>query len=394
MNNTRALYADTVIDGYRTIPQGVVLIADGRILAVGPRNHISIPPGAASTDYGPLILSPGFLDIHIHGARAKTVDDSLEDALFLTEYAAQHGNTGILITSTVLSGAIHGKKAMEHQAKNGCTGAVIEGIHMEGPFLSPKDIPGMAQLDKDLIEPSVEAFAPFWDAAGDAIRIVAMGIDRPGAFPLARHLRDKGILVACAHTKAGYDTMLAAMEHGFTHITHLYNIMTGLHHRRPGVTGAALTNDMLSCELICDTYHVHPAAMEIAIRCKGIDNIAMVSDHLMGGLPDGDHYWESGAGWITVTDGQTRIKGADPTKEGTMAGSCYLQDKGIHTLTHVLGYPIHQAVRMATVNPAKMAGLSHRIGSLEVGKDANITVFDEDINIVETIVRGNTVYRA
>ena len=114
-----------------------------------------------------------------------------------------------------------------------------------------------------------------------------------------------------------------------------YNVMTGLHHRRPGITGACLVNDVVSCELIGDTYHVHPAAMDVAIRCKGYDKIALISDHLMGGLPDGDYDLPLGS--ITVKDGLSRVKGADPNQDNTIAGSCFLSNVGVRTVVQVLG---------------------------------------------------------
>ena len=167
--------------------------------------------------------------------------------------------------------------------------------------------------------------------------------------------------------------------------------MTGLHHRRPGITGACLTNDMIDCELICDTLHVHPAAMEIAIRCKGYDRIAIITDLTMAGLPDGEYVRPDGV-VLEVKGGVSRMKGADPNQDNTMSGSCFLQNVGVRKV-HELGHPLHAAVRMATISPARMMGLDKVTGSLEVGKDADIVVFDPDVNILETIVKGTTVYQ-
>jgi len=169
--------------------------------------------------------------------------------------------------------------------------------------------------------------------------------------------------------------------------------MTGLHHRRPGITGACLSNDMINCELICDTLHVHPAAMEIAIRCKGFDRLAMITDLGMGGLPDGDYPKANGT-IIEVKDGIARLKGSDPSQDNTMAGSCITQNVGVKNVHKLLGHALHDAFRMATISPAKMMKIDSFTGSLEVGKDADIVVWDDDFNALETIVKGTTVYKA
>ena len=131
--------------------------------------------------------------------------------------------------------------------------------------------------------------------------------------------------------------------------------------------------------------------MDVAIRCKGYDKIALISDHLMGGLPDGDYDLPLGS--ITVKDGLSRVKGADPNQDNTIAGSCFLSNVGVRTVVQVLGYPLHAAIRMATISPAKMVKIDSFTGSLEVGKDADIAVFDDDFNALETIVKGTTVYK-
>ena len=391
MSNIRALKSARVVDGYRTIHDGVVLYQDGKIQAVGAQKTTPIPEGAEVVDYGDKIVAPGLIDIHIHGYQSKMCGSSLENTLGLAEYAAKAGVANILPTSSTVEGVGYAYEASEIQKKEGYKGAAIPGSHMEGPFLSPKNIPGLEAQDADILPPSIETFDQFWKASHGQVRLVDIGIDQPGAFELTRHLRELGVLVSIAHSKSGYDLMMEAIDHGVTHATHLYNVMTGLHHRRPGITGACLVNDVVSCELIGDTYHVHPAAMDVAIRCKGYDKIALISDHLMGGLPDGDYDLPLGS--ITVKDGLSRVKGADPNQDNTIAGSCFLSNVGVRTVVQVLGYPLHAAIRMATISPAKMVKIDSFTGSLEVGKDADIAVFDDDFNALETIVKGTTVYK-
>ncbi|MDL2225495.1 N-acetylglucosamine-6-phosphate deacetylase [Eubacteriales bacterium OttesenSCG-928-M02] len=393
MANVRALKSKRVIDGYRSIADGVVIIRDGKIDAIGPQSYVAIPADAEVTDYGDLVISPGFIDIHIHGHKGVGAQESVEDTLALAEFIAKNGTTSFLPTVNTVDGVRYAYEASEIQKKDGYKGAAIPGSHMEGPFLSPKELPGRPEVDANLIPPSIEKFNEFWEASHGQVKLVDIGIDRPGAFELTRHMRSLGIVVSIAHSKSGYDLMVEAMENGVTHATHLYNVMTGLHHRRPGITGACLTNDMITCELICDGLHVHPAAMDVAIRCKGYDRIAVITDLSMAGLPDGDYERANGS-WITVKDGIARMKGSDPSQDNTMSGSCITQEVGVRNIYKVLNYPLEAAVRMASISPAKMMKIDSFTGSLEVGKDADIAIFTDNIEIKETIVKGTTVYKA
>ncbi|MDL2225496.1 N-acetylglucosamine-6-phosphate deacetylase [Eubacteriales bacterium OttesenSCG-928-M02] len=393
MANIRALKSSRVIDGYRSIKDGVVVLTDGKITAIGPQSYVNIPDGAQVTDYGDLVISPGFIDIHCHGYKGIMAGDSVENTLGMAAFIAKAGTTSFLPTTNTVDGVRHAYEASEIQKKEGYQGAAIPGSHMEGPFLSPKELPGRPEVDAHLLPPSIEKFNEFWEASHGQVRLVDIGIDRPGAFELTHHLKSLGILVSIAHSKSGYDLMIEAMENGVTHATHLYNVMTGLHHRRPGITGAALSNDMITCELICDTHHVHPAAMDVAIRCKGYDRIAIITDLSMAGIPDGD-YTMPGFGAITVKDGISRMAGSDPSQDNTMAGSCFTQNYGVKNVRD-LGYPLEAAVRMASISPAKMVKIDSFTGSLEVGKDADIVIFDEaTVTMQEVIVKGTTVHKA
>ena len=392
MSKIRVLKSSRVVDGYRTIRDGVVVYQDGKIQAVGAQKTTPIPDGAEVVDYGDNIICPGFIDIHLHGCKGEAAMESLRNTKQLSDFVAQYGTTSILSTGRNFSVVDYAYQMMEVQKKEGYTGAAIAGSHMEGPFYPPKNLPGRPDVDAGIIPPDIDKFNEAWELSHGTVKLLDLGVELPGAFELARHARDLGILVACAHSKAGYDAMIEGIEHGITHATHLYNVMTGLHHRRPGITGAALTSDMMTCELICDTYHVHPAAMEIAIRCKGYDRIAIVTDLSMAGIPDGE-YVKPGGVAVVVKDGVCRFKGSDPSQDNTMSGSCFTQNVGVRNVHKLLGHPLHAAIRMATISPAKMIGIDSFTGSLEVGKDADIAVFDDDFNSLETIVKGTSVYQ-
>ena len=216
----------------------------------------------------------------------------------------------------------------------------------------------------------------------------------PGAFELARYMHSLGVLVGSAHAKADYDCTMASIENNVTHAIHLFNVMTGLHHRRPGMVGAYLTTDMTTAELICDGITNTLTAMDVAIRCKGYDRICIVTDMTMTGIEDGEYQNDSGA-WVTVKDGVCRLKGSDPSQDNTMNGTNDMKmDTGVRNVYHGLNYPLEAAVRMASISPAKIVGIDHYTGSLEVGKSADIAIFDDEINVKETIVAGTTVFKA
>ncbi|MDL2225504.1 N-acetylglucosamine-6-phosphate deacetylase [Eubacteriales bacterium OttesenSCG-928-M02] len=387
----KALKAKRVMDGYRSIPDGVVVIRDGKIDGVGPASRTPIPSDAEVVDYGDKIIAPGLVDIHIHGCKGNGTNEAVENIYDCAAYVLKAGYTSWLPTLNSTQGAAYAAEAIRTQKAEGYKGARIAGVHLEGPFQSPKNIPGMPEVDAHLLPPTVEKFNEIYDASEGNMKIMGLGPDQPGAYDVIRRMRELGVVPACAHSKMGYDEMMQAYENGLTHGTHLYNVMTGLHHRRPGITGALMSFDGFTTELICDGLHVHPAALEVAIRCKGIDRIAMISDHGIGGLPDGE-YTRSNGRTVVVKDGICRLKGSDPSQDNTMAGSCFLMDRGIYNVYKVLNRPLEDAIRMATITPAKIIHIDDYTGSLEVGKCADIMVMDDDIVVYETIVEGKTLY--
>ncbi|MDL2225501.1 N-acetylglucosamine-6-phosphate deacetylase [Eubacteriales bacterium OttesenSCG-928-M02] len=391
MQQVRALKSTRVIDGYRSIPNGVVVYANDKIIAVGPQSRTPIPPGATVTDYGPFTISPGLIEMHAHGCKGINANTNAEACLDFANFVGQRGTTTLLPTinrkiSVVLD-------AIKQQEKEGYKGASMPYIHMEGPFLTPKNIKGYETADTYLLPPSIEKFEELWEESEGRIRMMGLGIELPGALELVRHMKTKpGLVVACAHTKTGYDEIMEAYENGVTHGTHIFNVMTGLHHRRPGTVGAILTTDGITTEVICDGFLVDLAAVDVAIRCKGIDNIAIITDLSMAGLSDGDYLRDDGR-WITVENGVSYAKGVDRRKDNTMSGSSITQNIGVRNIHKRLGYPLEDAIRMATVTPARILGLQHKIGSLQVGMDADIIVFDEDLTMQEVIVKGTTIHQ-
>ncbi|HWQ06181.1 MAG TPA: N-acetylglucosamine-6-phosphate deacetylase [Feifaniaceae bacterium] len=370
------------------LDHGAALVQNGRISAVG-RAEEFLGVDLPRLEYGGQILSPGFFDLHIHGCMGRVADESEDAVKLLAGYLPQTGTTSFLATAMTARGCKHAAGAIAAQKAGKAPGAVIRGIYMEGPFLSPRNLAGAEGVDQDILAPSIPALEEILATGCGNIRIMGLGVELDGAKEVMRALKSRGIVVSAAHTKAEYADILAAKANGLTHATHLYNVMSGLHHRRPGVVGAVLTSDDITTELICDGVHLHPAAIDAALRCKGSDRIAMITDMTLGGLPDGDY--DNGTVQIEVRDNIARFKGVDPEADHAIVGSTRPMLNGIQTVA-ALGYPLYEAVKMASLTPAKIAGLDDETGSIAVGKSADFAVFDEAFSPVMTMVRGEIAF--
>lgn len=370
------------------LDHGAVLVQNGRISAVGKAEEFS-GVDLPRLEYGAQILSPGFFDLHIHGCMGRVADESENAVKLLAGYLPQTGTTSFLATAMTARGCKHAADAIRAQKAGSAPGAVIRGIYMEGPFLSPRKLAGAEGADQDIVPPSLPALEEILAIGCGNIRIMGLGVELDGAKEVMRALKSRGIVVSAAHTKAEYEDILAAKADGLTHATHLYNVMSGLHHRRPGVVGAVLTDDMITTELICDGVHLHPAAIGVALRCKGSDRIAMITDMTLGGLPDGDY--DNGTVQIELRDNIARFKGVDPEADHAIAGSTRPILSGIQTVA-ALGYPLHEAVKMASLTPARIAGLDGETGSIAVGKSADFAVFDDAFSPVMTMIRGEIAF--
>ena len=370
------------------LEHGAALVKGGRIAAIGTAEEFS---GAdlPRLEYGGQILSPGFFDLHIHGCMGRVADESEDAVKLLAGYLPQTGTTSFLATAMTARGCKHAADAIRAQKAGSAPGAVIRGVYMEGPFLSPRKLAGAEGADQDIVPPSLPALEKILTVGCGNIRIMGLGVELDGAKEVMRALKSRGIVVSAAHTKAEYEDILAARADGLTHATHLYNMMSGLHHRRPGVVGAALTRGDITTELICDGVHLHPAAIDVALRCKGSDRIAMITDMTLGGLPDGDY--DNGTVQIELRDNIARFKGVDPEADHAIAGSTRPMLSGIQTVA-ALGYPLYEAVKMASLTPARIAGLDTEIGSIAVGKSADFTVFDEAFSASMTMIRGEIAF--
>lgn len=256
------------------------------------------------------------------------------------------------------------------------------GAHLEGPFLSPEK-PG-AQIVENIRTPSKEEFDELLNASKKSIKLITIAPEVPGAIELIKHASSLGVTVSLGHSNAKYEEALAGIKAGASHATHLFNAMRAYHHREPGILGAVLENPKVSVELIMDLVHVHPSIIRLVCKLKPNDKVISVTDAIRAtDMPDGvyKNRYE-----LHVKNGEARLP------DGTLAGSTLTLDKALHNLVFKLGIPLKDAVTMMTVNPAKDIRVDDEIGSIKVGKSADLVILDKNLNVMKTIVGGEIVF--
>lgn len=383
----KALLGGVVLTPGRRIEDGVVLTEGQRITAVGPRGLMAIPPEAEVVDAREGYICPGFVDIHCHGAIG--VDPGAEgttvaDLHRVAAFKAGHGTTSFLLATAAASPeSTAATLALIHRAVGARGGAELLGAQAEGPFFNPEA--RGAQAAEHLRPPSIDEFEE-WLRLCPELKLVSLAPEMEGALEFIRHAASRGVTVSVGHSMASYEQVEEAVKAGMRHATHTFNGMLGLHHRRPGTAGAILTDDRIMAEAVVDNIHLHPATVDLILRCKGPDQVALVTDAVTAaGLPDGEHTWDGRR--VTVSGGVVTLD------DGTIAGSTLTMDRAVRNLVADTGASLGRAVQMATLNPAVAIGVADRKGSLDCGKDADIVVLDRNLEVELTLVRGKIVYR-
>ena len=357
-------------------------IENGRIAYIG--NEGNIEP-IFETDG---IVVPGFIDEHIHGAGGADAMDGTVDALqTISEFLAREGTTGFLATTMTQSpeNITNALKAVKKVREKGeYKGAEVLGVHLEGPFISPKHVG--AQPLEYVATPDAELFDKYNEASGNSIKIVTLAPEVEGGLGLIKHLSNIGVVASVGHTGGKYADVVNAVAAGATNVTHTYNAQTGLHHREAGVVGAAMLLDELNCEMICDTIHVSVPAIKLVIKNKPHDKYTLITDAMRAkGMPDGKS--ELGGQDVFVNNGEARLA------DGTLAGSVLKMNVAVKNLVEKAGVPFTDAIDFATYNPAKNIGVLHERGTIEVGKRADLTVLNSDFEVLYTLVNGKIVYK-
>ena len=367
------------------IADAALLIRDGVIDAVGPREGLSLPSDAQEVQAIESTAIPGFIDVHIHGAGGHDVMEGDAAALAtISRKLAQFGTTSFVATTVTASPddtcrAVEGiARYITQQHESDEARAEILGMHFEGPFLS-KERRGVQPLEW-LRLPSAELLNRFLTAAAGNSRILTIAPELLGAAPCIDAAINAGIVVSIGHTDATYEQARAAIARGAHHATHVYNAMRPFSHRDPGVIGAVLTSPEVTAELIADGVHVNEVAMKILLQAKTAERIILISDGISAtGMPDGKYMLGSFA--VTVSGGICR------NAEGKLAGSTLTLDRALRNIV-ALGVPLADAARMLTLNPAKLLGIEFKKGALRPGADADIVFLDENLHISRVWTRG------
>lgn len=329
-----------------------------------------------------LVVMPGLIDIHIHGCGGADTGDATPEALeTMSQTLVKNGVTSFCPASMTLSFEELTKIFANIDAmKDKVGGAYIHGANMEGPYIAMSK--KGAQNPLYVRNPDKEEFKKLYEGCNGAIRVVDIAPECDGGDEFIKEIQPI-CPVSIAHTDAGYDEAVHAIELGVRHITHLFNAQSGLHHRKPGVVGAAFDvgrANGVRAELICDGFHIHPATLRIAFREMGEDGTVIISDSMKAaGCPDGDY--DLGGQPVYVRDGKALLA------DGTIAASTSNVYKELKNVIS-FGIPEKQAVKSATINPAKAIRVDDKTGSIEEGKLADILVVDKDYNIKLVIVKG------
>lgn len=359
------------------LTQGDIEVENGRIVRTGP--SLSRKDEDIAVDCQGYTIVPGFIDVHIHGCGGADTGDGTREAIEdMGRFLLAHGVTSFCPTTatvskeTVKAALLAAKEVHDNPSGDG---AKVVGVNMEGPFFS-RERKG-AQNEEYLLAPDFELFQEWYQLSGGLVKLIDLATEQPGGQEFVKRAKEL-CTVSIAHTTAAYEDAKAAFDWGVTHVTHLFNAMNGLHHRKPGVVGAALEDERVRAELICDGEHIHPAVLKIAFRLLG-DRALIVSDSLRAnGMPEGAAY-ELGGQTVRISGGKCVLP------DGTIAGSVSNLHQEVKNLVS-WGVPFEQAVKAASLIPARAIGLDKELGSIQAGKIADLVVLDESLEIASVWV--------
>ena len=375
------LTAKQLLGPDRIVQRPVVLIEDGLIAAISSEAETALPPGR-HVALPECTLAPAFFDVHIHGCGGHDSMEATESALStMGRFMARRG-VGAYCATTVtapLDTLLHSLSGLAKLMPKPLEGARPVGIHLEGPFLSPHK--RGAHAESQLLPPSMALFDRMWQAAEGTIRVMTIAPELPGAEETIAHAAKLGVRISLGHSNADSEAARRGVRAGGVTATHTFNAMRALDHRDPGILGEVLTNDKLFAEIICDGMHVDPVAVRLFWKAKGSDRAMLMTD-AMAGTGMGDGRYMLGELEVRVVDGRCVIG------ENTLAGSTLTMDRAVQNFMAFTGAELTETVRLATRNPARMAGLDDRIGSLAPGRSADIAVLSEKNEVVETFLRG------
>jgi len=379
--------AARLITPLEEIERPLVFVEDGVITEVRSQTSREIPAGLRVTDLGDVILAPGFIDIHIHGGAGYDVMKADPAALPAVERLLWlHGVTSYVPT-TVTAPVDLTLAALERLADaieaggnsgDGELRARPEGIHLEGPFISHAR--RGVHPPENLLPPTLDMFERFWEASRGHIKIITIAPELEGARAVIAEATRRGVCVSLGHSDADLQATQAGVAAGARHATHCFNAMRPLDHREPGILGEVLTDGRLTAEIIADGIHVDPLIVRLFLRAKGAEAAVLVTDATAAtGMPNGRYYL--GSLEVDVKDGRCMAG-------GRLAGSVLTLDKAVQNVMKFANWNLQQAVRLATLNPARTAGLPSSLGSIVAGGAADMVALSSSGEVRTTIVRG------
>lgn len=360
------------------ILENKVIVFNDKIVGL----YDKVPEGADVIDVKGMYVSPGLIDIHVHGSCNYDVMDKSVDAIkTIGNGIKENGVTSFLPTTMTMSKEdIHEALDTIRESMNiKYNGAQVLGAHLEGPFINNK-YKG-AQSDEFIQVPNF----PFIEDYVDIIKIISYAPEVDKNFNFTKEVKEKtDITLSIAHTNATYEEAISAIKFGASNITHLFNAMTPLNHREMGVVGAALTSDVY-CEIICDNIHINPELFQFVLNNKGKDKVILITDCMRAGcMPDGKY--DLGGQDVFVKAGAARLAA------GNLAGSVLNLNKAVYNFMKKTNLSLNEAINLASLNPAKSINMDDRKGSLEINKDADIAIFNDEMDCYMTVSQGEIIF--
>jgi N-acetylglucosamine-6-phosphate deacetylase len=378
-----AITARLAFSPLETIENPVIVVEDGFIVSISPRAAAPLPQNARFLDLADSVVAPGLIDIHVHGGAGHDVMESDDDALARMErHFAEHGVTSYCPTTVtapldVTLNALDRLALADRIPRDGTRARPI-GLHLEGPFISHAK--RGVHPPENLIAPTFELFDKLWNAANGKVAVMTVAPELPGASEMIKEAASRGVCISLGHSNATLVEAEAGIAAGARHATHTFNAMRPLDHREPGVLGAVLADDRITADLIVDGIHIHPEIVNLFLRAKGPEGAVLITDAISAtGMGNGK--FRLGGFEVEVKDDRCEY-------DGKLAGSVLTLDRAVRNIIQFSGWSLQQAVRLATLNPARVLGRND-IGILAPGAKADIVVLSPAGEVQRTIINGD-----